>query len=111
MSFRVVVLGGYGNFGARIARTLARDPAMAVTVVGREPARAVDTATAIALECGNRVDAAAFDVSARDIGARLRTHEPKLVIHPCGPLQSRDHAAARGERSVGAHYDDLSDAR
>jgi saccharopine dehydrogenase-like NADP-dependent oxidoreductase len=111
MSFRVVVLGGYGNFGARIARTLARDPAMAVTVVGREPARAVDTATAIALECGNRVDAAAFDVSARDIGARLRTLEPNLVIHTCGPFQSRDHGVARAALSVGAHYVDLADAR
>src|SRR6266513_5672281 len=111
MSFRVVVLGGYGNFGGRIARTLARDPGMAVTVVGREGARAVDTATAIALECGNRVDAAAFDVSARDIGARLRTLEPNLVIHTCGPFQSRDHGVARAALSVGAHYVDLADAR
>ncbi len=111
MSFRVVVLGGYGNFGARIARTLAHDTGMAVTVVGREPARAVDTATAIALECGNRVDAAAFDVSARDIGARLRMLEPNLVINTCGPFQVRDHSVARAALSVGAHYVDLADAR
>ena len=111
MSFRVVVLGGYGNFGARIAGTLARDPAMAVTVVGREPSRAADTAATIALECGNRVDAAAFDVSARDVGARLRTLEPNLVIHTCGPFQSRDHGVARAALSVGAHYVDLADAR
>jgi len=111
MSFRVVVLGGYGNFGARIAATLARDPAMAVTVVGREPSRAADTAATISLECGNRVDAAAFDVSARDIGARLRTLEPNLVIHTCGPFQSRDHGVARAALSVGAHYVDLADAR
>jgi len=51
MSFRVVVLGGYGNFGARIAGTLARDPAMAVTVVCSEPSRAADTAATISLEC------------------------------------------------------------
>ncbi|HEY3179549.1 MAG TPA: saccharopine dehydrogenase NADP-binding domain-containing protein [Casimicrobiaceae bacterium] len=111
MAFRVVVLGGYGHFGARIARTLARDAGMEVTVVGREPARAVDTAAAIALDCGNRVDAAAFDVTARDIGARLRSLEPNLVIHTCGPFQSRDHGVARAALSVGAHYVDLADAR
>jgi len=111
MSFRVVVLGGYGNFGARIARTLARDPAMEVTVVGRDPSRAADMAAAIALECGHRVDAAAFDVGGRDVGARLRLLAPNLVIHTCGPFQVRDHGVARAALSVGAHYVDLADAR
>jgi Saccharopine dehydrogenase NADP binding domain len=111
MTLRVVVLGGYGHFGARIARSLARDPAMEVTVVGRDPARAADMAAAIALECGRRVDAAAFDVTARDIGSRLRLLEPNLVIHTCGPFQVRDHGVARAALSVGAHYVDLADAR
>ena len=111
MSFRVVVLGGYGNFGARIARTIARDPAIAVTVVGRDPTRAADMAAAIALECGQRVDAAAFDVTARDIAMRLRALEPNLVICTCGPYQSRDYGVARAALSVGAHYVDLADAR
>ena len=111
MSFRIVVLGGYGHFGARIARALARDAGMEVTVVGRDPARAADTAAAIALECGQRVDAAAFDVTARDIGARFRLLEPNLVIHTCGPFQARDHGVARAALSVGAHYVDLADAR
>ena len=111
MSFRIVVLGGYGHFGARIARRLAQDAGMEVTVVGRDPARAAETAAAIALECGRRVDAAAFDVTARDVGAHLRSLEPNLVIHTCGPFQVRDHGVARAALSVGAHYVDLADAR
>src|SRR5438093_2542218 len=111
MSFRVVVLGGYGNFGGRIARTLSRDPSMEVAVVGREPTRAADAAATIALDCGHRVDAAAFDVTARDVGAHLRSLEPNLVIHACGPFQLRDHGVARAALSVGAHYVDLADAR
>jgi saccharopine dehydrogenase-like NADP-dependent oxidoreductase len=111
LTFRVVVLGGYGNFGARIARRLARDADMEVVVVGRDPARAAETAAEIALECGRRVDAAAFDVTARDIGARLRLLEPNLVVHTCGPFQARDHGVARAALSVGAHYVDLADAR
>ena len=109
MSFRIVVLGGYGHFGARIARRLAQDAGMEVTVVGRDPARAVETASAIALECGRRVDAAAFDVTARDVGAHLRSLEPNLVIHTCGPFQARDHGVARAALSVGAHYVDLGE--
>jgi NAD(P)-dependent dehydrogenase (short-subunit alcohol dehydrogenase family) len=111
LTFRVVVLGGYGNFGARIARRLARDPGMAVTIVGRDPARAAETAAEIALECGHRVDAAVFDATARDVGARLRLLEPNLVIHTCGPFQARDQGVARAALSVGAHYVDLADAR
>ena len=94
MAFRIVVLGGYGQFGARIARTLSRDPSMEVTVVGRDPTRAADTAATIALDCGHRVDAAAFDVTARDVGAHLRSLEPNLVINACGPFQLRDHGVA-----------------
>src|SRR5438067_3868459 len=111
MSFRIVVLGGYGHFGARIARRLAQDASMEVTVVGRDPARAAETAAAIALGCGRRVDAAAFDATARDVGAHLRSLEPNLVIHTCGPFQARDHGVARAALSVGAHYVDLADAR
>ena len=111
MTFRVVVLGGYGNFGARIAQRLAQDPGMDVVVVGRDPARAAEKAAEIALECGRRVDAAAFDVTARDVGAHLRSLEPSLVIHTCGPFQVRDHGVARAALSVGAHYVDLADAR
>jgi len=32
---RVVVIGGYGNFGARVCRGLAESPAMEVIAAGR----------------------------------------------------------------------------
>jgi len=33
---KVVVLGGYGNFGARICRALVADPAIDVVIAGRD---------------------------------------------------------------------------
>ena len=111
MSFRIVVLGGYGNFGARISRTLAGDADMEITVAGRDATRAADTAAAISLAGGKRVDAAALDVTARDLAPRLKQLEPDLIIHTSGPFQLRDHAVARAALNAGAHYVDLADAR
>ncbi|MDB5849252.1 MAG: Saccharopine dehydrogenase-related protein [Rhodoferax sp.] len=37
---RVVVLGGYGNFGARICRALSTSPDIALPIAGRDVARA-----------------------------------------------------------------------
>lgn len=111
MSFRVVVLGGYGHFGSRIARTLTRESGMEITIAGRDATRAAHAAAAISLDGGPRVDAAALDVTARDLGARLRLLDPNLVIHAVGPFQSRDHGVARAALAAGAHYVDLADAR
>ena len=111
MAFRVVVLGGYGTFGGRVAQSLAPDEGMEVVVAGRDAARAAEVAAAIARECGRRVEFAAIDVLSREIAPRLRQLEPQLVIHAGGPFQARDHAVARAALAVGAHYVDLADAR
>ena len=111
MAFRVVVLGGYGHFGGRIAQSLAGDEGIEVVVAGRDAARAAEVAAAIARECGRRVEFAAVDVLSGEIVPRLRQLEPSLVVHAGGPFQARDHAVARAALSVGAHYIDLADAR
>ena len=40
MAFRIVVLGGYGNFGGRICRALATEKEIWLGVAGRDAARA-----------------------------------------------------------------------
>ena len=37
---KTLVLGGYGNFGARICRALAQDPGIELVVGGRDLGRA-----------------------------------------------------------------------
>ena len=111
MAFRVVVLGGYGTFGGRIAQSLAGDPRIEVVVAGRDAARAAEVAAAIARECGRRVEFAAIDVLSGEIVPKLRQLEPALVVHTGGPFQGRDHTMARAALTVGAHYVDLADAR
>lgn len=92
---RVVVIGGYGNFGARICRALAEDAHIEVVAAGRSPRRG----------------GAALDVDARDFDAKLAALSPHTVIHCAGPFQAQDYRVARAAIAAGSHYIDLADGR
>lgn len=100
---KIVVLGGYGVFGSRLADLLLRDGHL-VTIVGRNAQKA--EALASNLGC----DWAAFDLH-RDAG-RLRSLAPAVVIDAAGPFQAygddRYHIA-RLCIDMGADYLDLAD--
>jgi len=102
---RVVVIGGYGNFGARVCRGLAGSPGMEVVAAGRRPdqgRRDLDNPT---------LQHARLDYSARDFPAQLKRLGPDLVIHCAGPFQSQDYRVALAAMAAGAHYLDLADSR
>jgi len=104
---RVVVLGGYGNFGARICRGLAEDAAIELVVAGRDEAQAA----AFARTLGKNVSAMSLDACALDFSERLGVLKPDLVIHTAGPFQGQGYDAARAIAECGAHYIDLADGR
>ena len=91
---RVVVLGGTGNFGARICRALAEEADMEVVAAGRSASAQL------------RVDADAVDFA-----SRLKAAAPDIVIHCAGPFQGQDYRVARAAVEAGAHYLDLADGR
>jgi hypothetical protein len=99
---RVLVLGGSGNFGARIVRALQREPTMQVLCAGRR-CTAVPGAPAVPLF--------PLDLRAPDLTARFRELTPALVIHCAGPFQGQEYAVARAAIGAGAHYLDLADGR
>lgn len=107
MRFRVLILGGYGHFGGRIARTLAQDPDMALTIAGRDGARAREFAAAL----GGGARAAALDLADPGFAEQLAGLRPRLVIHAAGPFLHQDYRVARAAIAAGAHYVDLADAR
>jgi hypothetical protein len=86
---RIVVLGGRGNFGARICRALSCEPGAEVMAVGR----------------------AELDIGSRDFPSALRSLSPWLVIHCAGPFQGQDYCVAAACVAAGAHYVDLADGR
>jgi len=102
---RVVVIGGYGNFGARVCRALAASPAMEVVAAGRRPDAGRGGLADLSLQH------AQLDHSARDFPAALARLAPGLVIHCAGPFQSQDYRVALAAMAAGAHYLDLADGR
>src|SRR5438552_10647635 len=101
---RVVVIGGYGNFGARVCRALA-GPAMELVAAGRHPDAGRGRLADLNLQH------ARLDHSARDFPAALARLAPELVIHCAGPFQSQDYRVALAALAAGAHYLDLADGR
>ena len=108
MVTRVLIIGGYGNFGSYIARSLAPDSNISLVIGGRSQAKA--DAFAASLKAFNPACGCAVDIQG-DIQRRLRKIGPDVVIHTTGPFQTQDHRVARAAIAVGAHYLDLSDAR
>lgn len=110
MGFRVLVLGGYGQFGRRIVEALAGDADMEVVVAGRDAARARDLCEALRATACAPLHAVALDIEQgfADALARLR---PDLVVHTAGPFQQRGYDVARAALDAGAHYVDLADGR
>lgn len=107
MTLRVALLGGYGNFGAHIARALAGDPGIELVICGRDLAKAERCADA--LNAANPAQAAIVDID--DPASALAAIAPDLVIHTVGPFQRQDYRVPEAAIACGAHYCDLSDGR
>jgi saccharopine dehydrogenase-like NADP-dependent oxidoreductase len=105
---RVLVIGGYGNFGSYISKALASDPNAALVIGGRSQGKA--DAFAESLKAVNPAQGCALDID-EDIEQRLLEIGPDIVIHTTGPFQIQNHRVARASIGAGAHYLDLADAR
>jgi len=101
---RILVLGGYGGFGARLARRLAAR-GHTVLVAGRSLTKA--RAFCAELE---RAEPVAADRNG-DIGPLLAQLEPDLLIDATGPFQDSDVRVPRACIRASIPYVDLADAR
>jgi hypothetical protein len=102
---RIIVLGGYGNFGARICRALARD-GFEVIACGRDPDLGHNNAG-----FDKRIGKARVDILDHDLEIRLRALSPAVVVHCVGPFQGQDYRVAKASIAAGANYIDLADGR
>jgi saccharopine dehydrogenase-like NADP-dependent oxidoreductase len=108
MTSRVLIIGGYGNFGGYIARNLAGDAGIQLLIAGRSAREASEFAAG--LKAVNPAEAHALDIDV-DLPATLRRLAPNVVIHTSGPFQSQDYHVAQACIAQGCHYADLADAR
>lgn len=106
MTGTVLILGGYGNFGKRIARALTAS-GVRVIIAGRDAARAAACAADLA---PGFAEAVAVDAR-RDLRGQLSRLCPAVVVNTCGPFQTSDYAIAEACIDAGVHSIDLADGR
>ncbi|WP_374406729.1 SDR family oxidoreductase [Pelagerythrobacter sp.] len=101
---RVLILGGYGGFGARLSRRLAGD-GWTVIVAGRDIARARGFARTLQGSEALRADREG------DLVPVLAEARPDLLIDAAGPFQGNSYRVPQACIAAGVHYTDLADAR
>ncbi len=107
---RVVVLGGYGAFGGRVAERLARVAGIELIIAGRREEQARAFAARLATRAQAKV--AGMGLDAADIPAAvLGDILPAVLINATGPYQDQDYSLARACIAARVHYLDLADAR
>jgi hypothetical protein len=109
--YPILVLGGYGVFGAKICRRLAKDPAIRLIVAGRSLAKAQALVSAIRTATPDAEVEAKVVVLPLGLAAALRELRPRLVIHNAGPFQAQDYAVPMACIEAGVDYLDLADDR
>jgi len=104
---QVLILGGYGNFGARIAAALVKDN-ISIIIAGRERQKA--EALCNQLGARNAITIAIFDAN-KGLDKQLAILKPTVVINTIGPFQTADYSIAKICIQHNIHYIDLADAR
>ncbi len=108
MTARVLIIGGYGNFGSFITRLLARDDDIQLIIAGRDRIKAEQLAQTTTAK--NRPEVAVIDIH-DGFRAALARINPSIVIHTSGPFQDQGYDVAQACIDQGCHYADLADGR
>src|SRR5690242_16546316 len=108
-ALRVLILGGYGTFGGRLAQLLADEPRLTLLIAGR--ARDKAETFCKPLPATARLEPLAFDRE-DDVEAALAAAKPDLVVDASGPFQAYagdPYRLVRACLSRGIDYLDLAD--
>jgi hypothetical protein len=106
-ALKVLILGGYGTFGSRLACLLADEKGVAPIIAGRSR----EKAQAVCASLRADAEPAAFDRDG-DVENQLRALAPDLVVDASGPFQSYGddpYRVVRAALALGIHYLDLAD--
>ena len=106
MTKRVLIIGGYGNFGSYITETLAQED-LIICIAGLSQLKCENLISVI------RNNLHPIEYSVFDITSSLPLNEisPDIVIHTSGPFQEQGYDVAKECIEYGCHYIDLSDGR
>ena len=108
--FPILIVGGTGAFGARIAELLARDAAIEVILGGRTRGALDAQARVLSGASGRSTCIAVLDAT-QVCGDDIAKTGAALVINASGPFQTSDYRLAQAAIAAPCHYIDLADAR
>lgn len=107
MPARILIIGGYGVFGGRLARLLKEDARFECLIAGRSLEKAESFC---AIHGGTPI---ALDLSADNLFTRIADLSPFIIVDAAGPFQTYQskspYRLAEAAIACGAHYLDLSD--
>ncbi|HEU5048621.1 MAG TPA: DUF4166 domain-containing protein [Rickettsiales bacterium] len=106
---KILILGGYGTFGGRLAQLLADEPRLTLVIAGRSHRKAEQF-------CNKLFSAAALTPLAIDrngnLEEQLKLISPDIVVDASGPFQAYGNDPYRVVKAciaLGIHYLDLAD--
>ncbi len=107
---KVLILGGYGNFGKLISTALSqkellKNQNIQVVIAGRNSQKA--QLLAQELQC----DYLTIDVNKDPLTQILKAHQIDLIISTIGPFQGQSYHIAESAIAAKTHYIDLADSR
>jgi len=109
MAKRILVLGGYGNFGSYICNSLSRESDLQIVIAGRSEEKCKEFTSSL-INTPNHPEYFVLDFT-ENLPAAFSEIEPDIVIHTVGPYQRQSYYVAEACIEYGCHYVDLADAR
>lgn len=111
MAFRVMVVGGYGNFGSIVCRHLAQMSEIELLLSGRDARKLQRKVAELQAQSGRACEGWCGDAMGAGFQAALRELNIQLVVHTGGPFQGQSYAVAESCIGAGVNYCDLADCR
>ena len=111
MAFKVMVVGGYGNFGSIVCRHLVVMPGVELVISGRDPHKLLRKVDELKTRSGTVCESWCGDAMGTEFKSVLALMNIQLVIHTGGPFQGQSYAVAENCIDAGVNYCDLSDCR
>lgn len=111
MTLRVMVIGGYGNFGSIVCRHLIAMSGVSLVISGRDSHRLLRKVDELKAQSGTTCESWCGDAMDTAFKSVLDLMGIQLVIHTGGPFQGQTYAVAQGCIDAGVNYCDLSDCR
>lgn len=107
MTKRILIIGGYGNFGSYITEKLAMEFDLQVIIAGRSIEKCKTFINQLH-NMANPVEYHGMDITK---SFPLEAIRPDIVIHTSGPFQEQGYQIAQACIEHGCHYLDLADGR